>query len=123
MPGLRRESTYRARNLRCRATLAEQALWQVLRNRQLKGAKFRRQQPLGRFVVDFYCEEFGLVVELDGAPHFPPPPSDIARDMFLRTAGLTVLRFENREVFEQLDRVLDRIRACFAPSPSGRGLG
>jgi very-short-patch-repair endonuclease len=118
-----KHSTYRARALRCRATLAEQMLWERLRGRQLLGAKFRRQQPLGPYVVDFYCDEAALVIELDGASHFPPPLCDVERDAFLRKCGLTVLRFENRELFDSVERVLAHIAAALPPSPSGRGPG
>ena len=98
---------------------AERALWSLLRGQRL-GVKFRRQQPLGPYIVDFFCEQAGLVVEVDGAPHFPRPDRDRVRDALLRAAGLTVLRVPNREVLEHSDRVLDRIRALL-PSPSGRG--
>ena len=112
--GLLRASTYRARALRRRSTPAEQALWARLRGRQL-GAKFRRQQPLGPYIADFFCEEARLVVEVDGAPHFPRPRRDIVRDAMLRLAGLTVLRFTNADVLGDPDRVLEGIRAHLAP--------
>jgi adenine-specific DNA-methyltransferase len=98
-------------------------MWQALRGHKLRGAKFRRQQPLGPYIVDFYCDDAALIVELDGAPHFPPPLADLERDAFMRACGLTVLRFENREVFESLKRVLRTIENALAPSPSGRGPG
>ena len=112
--GLLRASTYRARALRRRSTPAEQALWARLRGRQL-GAKFRRQQPLGPYIADFFCEEARLVVEVDGAPHFPRPRRDIVRDAMLRLAGLTVLRFTNADVLGDPDRVLEGIRVHLAP--------
>jgi very-short-patch-repair endonuclease len=68
---LLRHPTFRARALRRSVTAAEQALWNLLRNRRLDGAKFRRQKPLGPFIVDFYCEAAKLVIEADGAGHFP----------------------------------------------------
>ena len=117
MPRLLRESTYRARRLRRSATPAEQALWTLIRARRLDGAKFRRQQPLGPYIVDFFCERAGLVIELDGAPHFPRPRRDQVRDALLRAAGLTVVRFANREVFEHVDRVLEVIRSKLRSSP------
>ena len=108
-------STYRARSLRRRATLAETLLWRLLRGRQLCGAKFRRQQPIGPYFADFYCDEAALVIELDGAHHFPPPPRDIERDAFMQACGLTVLRFENRVLVDSPERVLVRIKAALAP--------
>ena len=120
---LLRASTYRARALRRRSTPAEQALWARLRRWQL-GAKFRRQQPLGPYIADFFCEEARLVVEVDGAPHFPRPRRDIVRDAMLRLAGLTVLRFTNADVFGDPDRVLEGIRVHLAPlSLRERGRG
>ncbi len=119
MPRLLRRSTYRARALRRAATPAERALWDLLRGQKL-GAKFRRQQPLGPYIVDFFCEQAGLVVEVDGASHFPRPARDRARDAMLRAAGLRVLRVPNREVLDHSGRVIARIVALL-PSPPGRG--
>ncbi|MBA3787594.1 MAG: DUF559 domain-containing protein [Actinobacteria bacterium] len=116
MPRLLRAATYRARALRRSSTPAEQALWNLLRGRRVDGAKFRRQQPLGPYFVDFFCQEARLVVEADGAHHFPPPEHDIARDAFLRAVGITVLRVSNHDVLAHPNLVLDRIRALF-PSP------
>ena len=123
MPALLRASTFRARALRQRATPAEQALWNLLRGRRL-GAKFRRQQPLGPYIVDFFCDEAGLVIELDGAGHFPRPPRDEVRDAFFQSAGLIVLRFPNGELLRDPQRVLSRIRSFLSPlSLRERGRG
>jgi len=122
MPRTLKASTFRARALRRRATPAEELLWQWLRGRQLCKAKFRRQQPIGPYFADFYCDEYGLVIELDGAGHFPPPPRDIERDAFMLDCGLLVLRFENRELFDSPDQVLARIKTALAPLlPPGEG--
>jgi very-short-patch-repair endonuclease len=124
MPRFLRGSTFRARSLRQASTDAERALWQMLRGRKLNGAKFRRQQPLGPYFADFFCEQAMLVVELDGQVHHRRSDHDRKRDAFLRRAGLTVLRFENRAVFEHPDRVLSCIRAyLMAPLPRERGWG
>jgi very-short-patch-repair endonuclease len=125
MPRLQREPTYRARSLRRAATPAERALWALLRDRALDDVKFRRQHPLGRFIVDFFCVEAAIVVEADGAPHFPRPARDIARDRWLKLIGCTVLRFPNRLILESPNVVLDRIRHHLAnsPLPSGEGPG
>jgi very-short-patch-repair endonuclease len=122
MARLLREETFRARALRRAATPAERALWKLLRSRAL-GGKFRRQHPIGPFVVDFFCVESWLVVEADGAPHFPRPPRDVARDHWLRLVGCTVLRFPNRQIMEDPDSVLLAIRRRLhaSPLPSGEG--
>ncbi|MBI4952011.1 MAG: DUF559 domain-containing protein [Myxococcales bacterium] len=75
-------------------------------------AKFRRQQPLGRFIVDFFCEAARLVVEVDGGHHDDPSVAarDAARDALLRAAGLTVLRLPNEQILHDPERALDRIR-------------
>jgi len=135
MPRLRRPETLRARALRRSATAAETALWALLRSRHIGGAKFRRQQPLGPFIVDFFCANAGLVVEVDGGYHAAIADHDAARDEWLHAAGLTVLRLTNDEILEHPDRALARIceqlRAVprwwqeqgtqAPPSPSGRG--
>jgi very-short-patch-repair endonuclease len=100
-------------------------LWELLRGRRLHGAKFRRQQPIGPYIVDFYCEEARLVVEADGAPHVPRPAHDVLRDRWLETMGLTVLRFFNQEILMHPDRVLERLheRLRSLPLPPGEGRG
>ncbi len=83
----------RARVLRADATPAERDLWQIVRGGKL-GLRFRRQQPIGPFIVDFYCAEVGLVVELDGAGHAERADYDDRRTRWLEANGLTVLRFD-----------------------------
>ena len=118
MSRILRPLTVRARALRGTATPAEQELWRWLRGRKLDGAKFRRQQPLGPFVVDFFCEEERIVIEADGAGHFPPPAGDLWRDYWLNAAGLTVLRFENCEILGRTALVLERIRQAIRTARS-----
>src|SRR5438874_3505827 len=93
-------SSQRARELRRVSTPAERRLWECLRDRRLHGLKFRRQQPLYGYIVDFYCAERRLVVELDGAVHQDPEQQsyDEYRTRQLHERGLTVLRFRNGEV-------------------------
>jgi very-short-patch-repair endonuclease len=115
-----------ARGLRAGQTEAERLLWSCLRSRQLNDAKFRRQHPLGRYVLDFYCHAAGLAVELDGAHHYRDEQAayDLERTAWLEGQGFKVLRFTNNEVLLGLDRVLERIRAELPspqPSPVGRG--
>ncbi|MBG1264023.1 endonuclease domain-containing protein [Nostoc commune] len=113
--------------LRKKLTPAEKQLWQALRAGKLGGFKFRRQHPVGRFILDFYCPVCKLVIELDGAIHDNQTDYDADRTKYLETYDYKVLRFQNEEVMQQLDKVLYLIlQAALAltPSPSpdsGRG--
>ena len=102
----------RARELRQPQTPAEERLWRLLRGRQLVGYKFRRQHPIGRFIVDFYCAACHLIVEVDGDSHVVQPEYDQARTGWLEDTGHTVVRFTNHEVFETPDAVLEAIAEC-----------
>jgi very-short-patch-repair endonuclease len=105
----------RRRSLRQHATNAEKLLWNRLRARQFFGLKFRRQHPVGPYIVDFYCAVFRVAVELDGGQHFTLEGRayDEKRTAYLASYGIRVLRFSNRELFEELDGVLDLLRrAC-----------
>lgn len=92
--------------------MAEDLLWQALRGRKVAGLKFRRQQPVRGFVVDFYCEVLDLAIELDGSVHDDPAVKarDQKREAILRRAGLRFLRFKNHEVKTQLNEILQVIR-------------
>ena len=107
----------KARTLRSNQTDAEQRLWLRLRRKQLLGCTFNRQKPLDSFVVDFYCHQARLVVEVDGGQHFLPEglSQDSERDARLNKMGLNVLRFSNHEVMTNLDGVLERILAELNP--------
>jgi len=96
----------RARTLRRNATDAENALWRKLRDRSLRGQKFRRQFPVGRYIVDFVCIEERLIVELDGGQHAINTKSDATRTAALRARGYRVIRFWNNEVRSNLEGVL-----------------
>jgi very-short-patch-repair endonuclease len=100
------------RNLRRSLTPAEAALWKALQGSKLAGKKFRRQHSLGNYVVDFYCPECRLAIELDGVKHFNSIASeyDLRRTEFLNRHNIRVLRFENRAVFEHPDGVLQAIK-------------
>ena len=103
----------RARELRQPMTPAEAKLWQRLRRRQLNGHYFRRQHPIGNFVVDFYCARAGLVVEVDGDVHVMQEEYDSVRTEWLEDRGYLVIRFTNDEVFRELHAVLESIlTAC-----------
>jgi very-short-patch-repair endonuclease len=101
----------RARELRQPQTPAEQRLWARLRDRQLGGLKFRRQHPIDRFIVDFYCAECQLVVEVDGDSHAGQVEYDQARTEWLNDQGYSVIRFSNQEVCGQVEAVLEAIWA------------
>jgi adenine-specific DNA-methyltransferase len=102
-----------ARDLRRRQTDTEERLWQAVRNRQLAGARFKRQQPVGPFVVDFFCPKACLVVEVDGAVHDAQQEYDAERDVILEQAGYRILRVTADEVERDLASVLSRIRSVF----------
>jgi very-short-patch-repair endonuclease len=101
---------------------AESLLWSKLRRRQLLGYKFRRQYSVGTYVVDFYCAELRLAIEVDGDSHFQggAQAKDKGRESFIKSFGIDFLRFRNVEVFEQLDDVLNAIarRLQQHPKPS-----
>jgi very-short-patch-repair endonuclease len=97
----------RARQLRANGTLPERLLWRLLRDRRLAGAKFRRQHPIGPYVVDFYCQSRALVVELDGRSHHDRGLEDRQRQDYLETvAGLRVLRLDNDDVLRDRESVV-----------------
>ncbi|WP_179166187.1 endonuclease domain-containing protein [Azospirillum agricola] len=102
-------TTERARSLRQTATDAEKLLWHGLRDRRLGGMKFRRQQTVGRYVVDFLCYDRRLIVEADGSQH--TPAADALRTAFLQAQGYRVLRFWNPDVLTNLTGVLETILA------------
>jgi type I restriction enzyme R subunit len=114
----------RARELRKKQTTAEALLWELLRNRQLFGFKFRRQHQFGDYIADFYCHEAQLVVECDGSAHAPNEAwhHDQERDAYMIEQGLRVLRFKNDMILNDTESVLEQIAACL-PSPSGRRAG
>jgi very-short-patch-repair endonuclease len=106
----------RRRALRSNLTPAEATLWRELRRSSLlHGRKFRRQQSVGPYIVDFYCASEKLVVELDGAAHDSEIAADHdeARERFLRAMGLTVIRIENRNVMKNIEGVLAYVRQHF----------
>ncbi|KAF0221592.1 MAG: hypothetical protein FD174_361 [Geobacteraceae bacterium] len=100
----------RARDLRNNSTDAELALWWHLRNSQIEGIKFRRQQPVEEYIVDFVAFTPKLVVELDGGQHMSNRVYDEQRDACLHRNGFAVLRFWNNEIFENIEGVLEVIR-------------
>lgn len=119
------QSRSRARQLRKNPTDAERLLWQKLRFWQVDGRKFRRQQPLGGYIVDFVCLERRLIVELDGGQHADRNAYDKKRDDWLRNQGFVILRFWNHDVLNNIDGVVKQILDTLKntpylnPSPQG----
>ncbi|MEQ9358182.1 endonuclease domain-containing protein [Coleofasciculus chthonoplastes] len=107
-----------ARQFRKEPTPSEAILWQALRKKQLEGRKFRRQQPIGRFVVDFFCASERLIVEVDGGIHESQKYLDEQRQQLLESLGLRFVRVSREEVERNLAGVLSRIRGEFGhPHP------
>ncbi len=109
-----------ARQLRHNMTEAERHLWHRIRLKQLDGARFRRQAPMGSYVVDFVCHDAKLIVEIDGGQHADRIGQDADGTAWLEAEGYRVLRFWNNEVFENLEGVLQVIHAALgaaAPHP------
>lgn len=110
--------------LRSNQTEAEQRLWYHLRAHRFMDLKFKRQKPIGPFIVDFVCMEYQLIVEADGGQH--GGDDDARRDAWLKAQGFIVLRFWNHDILQQTNVVLESIRQTLlalspCPFPSGRG--
>jgi len=113
-----------ARRLRKQSTNVAKLLWQRLKGRQLEGYKFRRQQPVGSYIVDFINFEKRIIIELDGGQHAIEKDMDKKRDNWLKVEGYKVLRFWNNEIFENIEGVLEVIRKKLLPpslNPSHQG--
>jgi len=109
-----------AKTLRKRSTDTENILWRSLRAKRLQGLKFRRQEPIGKYIVDFVCHEKKIIIELDGGQHSEESGNDQERDEWLRSQGFRVLRFWNNDVLSQTEEILEIIlKKCLeSPSPS-----
>lgn len=131
-----KNKTNNARRLRRDQTEAERELWARLRNRRLDGWKFKRQVPKGPYVVDFFCADAHLIVELDGGQHGEEHAiaHDAKRTILLEECGYRVVGFWNHEIFKDIDRISEIIwhilqepplpnNADHSLSPTGRGLG
>ena len=101
------------KELRNSLTIAEAVLWNQLKDNQLAGKKFRRQESIGPYIADFYCPESRLIVELDGAGHFTENGAeyDAKRTEYFREQDFRVIRFENKTVYRDLEYVLETIKA------------
>ncbi|MGH8225602.1 MAG: endonuclease domain-containing protein [Gammaproteobacteria bacterium] len=118
----------RARELRNHLTEAEQALWLLLRRRNIAHTRFLRQHIMGNFILDFYAPSLGLAIEVDGGQHFEKSglAYDARRDTWLKEQGITLLRFTNLEVLKQRNAVLEEIERTVQllrrhpPAPAAR---
>ena len=109
MKKLLRQTISRAKLLRTNATLPEQKLWLYLRKSQLNGLKFRRQQPVGKYIVDFLCCSKKIIIELDGGHHNEQKniEYDTDRDFFLTNEGYRVIRIWNNDIMNNIDEVMN----------------
>jgi very-short-patch-repair endonuclease len=113
------ETLVKAQRLRRELTDAERKLWWALRNRQVEGAKFRRQQPIGPFIADFVCQDSRLIIEADRGEH-AECPADERRTAFLESEGYRVLRFWNNDILNNLDGVIRAIADALSPPHPAR---
>ncbi len=111
----RPELKQQRKNLRNNSTSAEAILWNKLKQRQLNGRKFRRQHSIGNYIVDFYCPEQKLVIELDGEGHFWQEgiQYDLQRTLYLDNMDIHIVRFENKWIIEDINHVLHEIKKYF----------
>jgi very-short-patch-repair endonuclease len=108
---------HRARELRRNLTDAEKALWRHLRLRQLGGFKFRRQQVIGKYIVDFICLEKRLILEVDGGQHLEQMTYDSKREDWLKSQGFRILRFWDNAVLEETQAVMEAINEALVVPP------
>ncbi|GAB2182513.1 hypothetical protein DLREEDagrD3_27360 [Denitratisoma sp. agr-D3] len=108
-----------ARELRQRSTDSERKLWHLLRNRQLEGHKFRRQQPIGPYVADFVCLECKLIIEADGGQHQAQSNYDEERTLYMESQGFRVLRFWNNDILTNPESTLETIRLALMTTIKG----
>lgn len=103
----------RARVLRASMTHSENRLWSEVKEKKILGLKFRRQHPISSFILDFYCHELKLAMEVDGGYHYGEEQKvlDTERSDQLRALGITIIRFSNERVDEELQEVLEEIRS------------
>jgi len=97
------------RKLRNDSTFTEIMVWNYLKKKKLRGYDFDRQRPIDNYIVDFYCKDLFLAIEIDGESHYGNPERDKKKDKRLKELGVTVLRFDDMEVKYRLDNVINRI--------------
>ena len=111
-----------AKRMRHQPTNAETLIWTALRGARLQGFKFKRQQPIGPYIVDFVCFEHTLIIEIDGGQHGDETSKDHERSNWLQSQGFRILRFWNNEVIERKDDVLESIIRALREYPSPQPL-
>jgi len=125
---MRRNNIDKCRHLRKNSTDAEQAIWRILRNRQLSGIKFRRQFSIENYILDFYCPELKLAIEADGGQHYENSNrnKDALRSSNLNNQGVTILRFSNIDILTNIEGVYLKIQQAVeklnTPSPQSSPL-
>ncbi|MBI3283316.1 MAG: endonuclease domain-containing protein [Burkholderiales bacterium] len=112
-----------AREMRRQMPDAETLLWQLLRNRRVAGVKFRRQHTVGRYILDFYCAEKQLAIELDGGQHAEQSAYDSRRDAYLNEHGVQVLRFWNNQMLQETEAVLEVIYSALTTAVATAQIG
>ena len=112
-----KNKTILARNLRKNSTIQERRLWNLLKNRQFHNLKFKRQQPVGDYIVDFICKEAKIIIEIDGGQHneLENIEYDKTRTEYLNTLGYKVIRFWNNEIYENIEGVVLRLKEEINP--------
>ena len=102
-----------AKDMRHNMTEAEERLWSAINKRQINGLKFRRQHPINRYILDFYCYEKQLAIEVDGEVHRKQKDNDNYRDEFLKSIGIRTIRIHNKEIMNNLNAVIEKIKHEF----------
>lgn len=115
--------TWAARRNRQKETESENMLWNKLLRRKQLGVKFTRQKPIDRFIVDFYCSDLSLAIEVDGGYHNNQKGNDSLRDKFLKCCGITTIRVSDKDVINDIDRVEREIREFINRSLPCQGKG
>ena len=111
-----------AKNLRKKSTNTENRIWFLLRAKRVAGFKFRRQHPIGPYIVDFVCLQNRLIIEMDGTQHEEQKEKDMKRDEWLTKEGFRVLRFQNHEFFEYPEKTLKKIALMCVSHPLPQSL-
>jgi very-short-patch-repair endonuclease len=128
-PTMQKSATNKARELRQNSTDTERLLWKHLRAKRFEGLKFRRQEPIGKYIVDFVSFEKRVIVEVDGSHHIERNKQDDQRTQWLENQGFRILRFWNNDVLKNIQGVIETIHQncnCITPSvrfPKGSGMG
>ena len=110
-----------SRKNRNNLTVAEEKIWVEVLSKRKTGCKFLRQKPINRFVLDFYCSELNLAIEIDGDSHNKKKNYDKSRDLFLKQMGIKTIRFTNDEVLNNIDKIREKIMNFITPPCQGRG--